>query len=144
MNRKFLSSCAQPIAFAVAVLPEWLWCDTTMAAELAQGLDLLELGCRGNVELVTRDEPFFSFLPLKTVSFFSPIIIMIMCSYHALIKALIARIMHICLNTIFYTHLEHSPTKTIYVRYYLETYMHACTHAHPHTPTHTHLSLIHI
>ena len=107
-----------------------------MAAELAQGLDLLELGCRGNVELVTRDEPFFSFLPLKTVSFFSPIII-IMYSYHALIKALIAHIMHICLNTIFYTHLEHSPTKTIYVRYYLETYMHARTHARTHTHTHT-------
>ncbi|KAL8606412.1 hypothetical protein ACOMHN_060317 [Nucella lapillus] len=38
-----------------------------MVEELAQGLDLLELGCQGNVELVTKDEKCFSPLPLKTV-----------------------------------------------------------------------------
>ena len=37
--------------------------------------------------------------------------------YHALINALSAHMVHINLNTIFYTHIEHSPTKTIYIRY---------------------------
>ena len=32
--------------------------------------------------------------------------------YHALINALGARIIHINLNTIFYTHVEDSPTKS--------------------------------
>ena len=67
-----------------------------MAAELAQGLDLLEIGCHGNVELVTRDEGFSSHLPLKTVSFFSPIII-IMYIYHALINMLSTHMIHILL-----------------------------------------------
>ena len=31
---------------------------------------------------------------------------------------------HINLNTIFYTHVEHSPTKTICIRYYMETHTH--------------------
>ena len=35
---------------------------------------------------------------------------------HALINALSAHIMHMNLNTIFYTHIEHSPTKTISLR----------------------------
>ena len=35
------------------------------------------------------------------------------------------------LNTIFYTHVEHSPTgKTIYIKYYMES-----THTHTHTHT---------
>ena len=34
--------------------------------------------------------------------------------YHALINALSAHMIHISLNMIFYTHVEHSPTKTIY------------------------------
>ena len=38
--------------------------------------------------------------------------------YHALINALIN------LNMIFYTHVEHSPTKTIYTKYYVETHTH--------------------
>ena len=37
--------------------------------------------------------------------------------YHALINALSAHMIHINLNMIFYTHVEHSPTKTIYVKY---------------------------
>ena len=38
--------------------------------------------------------------------------------YHALINALSAHMIHINLNMIFYTHVEHSPTKTIYIKYY--------------------------
>ena len=46
------------------------------------------------------------------------IIIIMMYIYHALINALSAHIIHINLNMIFYTHIEHSPTKTIYIKYY--------------------------
>ena len=35
---------------------------------------------------------------------------------HALIKALSAHMIHINLNMLFYTHVEHSPTKTIYLK----------------------------
>ena len=35
-----------------------------------------------------------------------------MCIYHALINALSAHMTHINLNMIFYTLIEHSPTKT--------------------------------
>ena len=52
--------------------------------------------------------------------------------YHALINALSAHIMNINLNTIFYTYVEDSPTKTIYIRHYMEA------HTHTHTHTHTH------
>ena len=48
------------------------------------------------------------------------IIIIIMYIYHALINALRAHMIHINLNMIFYTHVKHSPTKTIYIKYYLE------------------------
>ena len=40
--------------------------------------------------------------------------------YHALINALSAHMIHINLNVIFYTHVKHSPTKTIYIKYYLK------------------------
>ena len=56
------------------------------------------------------------------------IIIIIMYIYHALINALSAHTIHINLNTLFYTHVEHSPTKTIYIRYYMETHTHTYTH----------------
>ena len=56
--------------------------------------------------------------------------------YHALINALSTHTIHINLNTIFYTHIEDSTTKTIYIRHYMET--HACTHMHKRTHTHTH------
>ena len=46
----------------------------------------------------------------------SPVIIIIMYIYHALINALSAHMIHINLNMIFYTHVEHSPTKTIYIK----------------------------
>ena len=38
--------------------------------------------------------------------------------YHVLINALSAHMIHINLNMIFYTHVEHSPTKTVYIKYY--------------------------
>ena len=61
--------------------------------------------------------------------------------YHALINALSVHMIHINLNIIFYTHVEHSPTKTIYIKYYKKKiikkthYKH--THTHTHTKTHT-------
>ena len=48
----------------------------------------------------------------------SELIIIIMYIYHALINALSAHMIHINLNMKFYTHVEHSPTKTIYIKYY--------------------------
>ena len=64
--------------------------------------------------------------------------------YHALINALSAHMIHMYLNVIFYTHVEHSPTKTIYIKYYLKKqnkthYKHACAHTHTHTHTHAHM-----
>ena len=47
--------------------------------------------------------------------------------YHALINALSAHMKHINLNTIFYTHVEHSPTKTVYIRHYMKTHTHTMT-----------------
>ena len=47
--------------------------------------------------------------------------------YHVLINALSVQVIHINLNTISYTYVEDSPTKTIYIRHYMET------HTHPHT-----------
>ena len=88
-----------------------------------------------------------SFLPFYSI-------IIIMYSYHALINALGAHMIHINLNMIFCTHVEHSPTKRIYIKNYMEkqthtralvhthTHMHkhthACTHKHIHMHTHTH------
>ena len=47
--------------------------------------------------------------------------------YHALINALSAYIIHINLNTMFYTCVEDSPTKTVYIRHYMETHTHIHT-----------------
>ena len=76
------------------------------------------------------------------------IIIIIMYIYHALINALSDPMIHINLNMIFYTHVEHSPTKTIYIKNYTKqqkthykhthTHIHIHTHTHSHTHTHTH------
>ena len=55
--------------------------------------------------------------------------------YQALINALSAHMIHINLNTIFYTHIEDSPTKTVYVRHYVET--HALVHKRKRTHTMT-------
>ena len=81
--------------------------------------------------------------------------------YHVFINTLNAHIILINLNMIFYTYVEHTPTKTIYIKDYTEThtYTHThthttlnsnvydtdvyhasymCTHAHTHIHTHTH------
>ena len=55
--------------------------------------------------------------------------------YHALINSLSAHVIHINLNMIFYTHVEHSPTKTIYIKYLKNNnkkphYKHTHTHTH--------------
>ena len=57
---------------------------------------------------------------------------------HALINALSAHMIHINLNTIFYTQVEHNPTKTVYIRCYMKTHTHTHTHMHAHTHTNTH------
>ena len=68
-----------------------------------------------------------------------------MSIYHALLNALSAHMIHINLNMIYYTHVEHSPTKTIYIKYYTKkltkahykhTRTHMCTHTHTHARTH--------
>ena len=60
--------------------------------------------------------------------------------YHALINALSVHMIHINQYMIFYTHVEHSPTKTIYIKYYTEkrTHTHTYTNTHTHTCKHTH------
>ena len=66
----------------------------------------------------------------------SPIIIIIIMSiYQEPINALSVHMIHINLNMIFYTHVEHSPTKAIYIKYYTEKQTHA-PHTHTHARTH--------
>ena len=74
-----------------------------------------------------------SFLPFY-------LIIIIMYNYHAFNNAMGTHMIYINLNMIFYTHVEHSPTKTIYIKYYMEkqTCKRACTHAHTHIHTYIH------
>ena len=69
-------------------------------------------------------------------------LIIIMYIYHALINALSAHMIHINLNMILYTHAEHSPTKTIYIKYYKKqnknkNVLQTNTHTHTHTHTQT-------
>ena len=71
------------------------------------------------------------------------VIIIIMYIYHALINALSAHMIHININMIFYAHVEHSPTKTLYIKYYKKqsknkNALHTHTHTHTHTHAHTH------
>ena len=42
--------------------------------------------------------------------------------YHALISVLSAHMIHININMIFYTHVEHSPTKTTHTKHHTEVY----------------------
>ena len=48
--------------------------------------------------------------------------LIIMYIYHALINALSAHMIHINLNMIFYTHVEHSPTITFFASVKRERY----------------------
>ena len=50
--------------------------------------------------------------------------------YHALINALSTRMILIKINTLVYTYVEHSPTETIYIRCYMETYARMQAHTH--------------
>ena len=52
----------------------------------------------------------------------SLVVIIIMYIYHALINTLSAHMIHINLNMIVYTHVEHSPTKTICIKYYKKNF----------------------
>jgi len=58
--------------------------------------------------------------------------------YHALINALSAHMMHINLNMIFYTHVEHSPIKTIHIKYYLKKIKNKTKTHYKYIRTHTH------
>ena len=51
----------------------------------------------------------------SNVAVLAPLII-IMYIYHVLINALSTHMIHINLHMIFYTHVEHSPTKTVYIK----------------------------
>ena len=51
--------------------------------------------------------------------------------YYVLINALSTHMIHTDINIIFYIHVKHSLTKTIYIKYYTEK------HANKHTHTHT-------
>ena len=60
--------------------------------------------------------------------------------YHALINALGTHMIHIHLNMIFYTHVEHNPTKTIYIKCYTQQQqqqksLQTHTHTHPADPS---------
>ena len=63
-----------------------------------------------------------------------PIIMIIMYIYPAFINAPSAHMIHINLNMIFYTHVEHSPTKTdnLHKVLYAKTNT-STTHSHTHT-----------
>ena len=68
------------------------------------------------------------------------LILIIMYIYYALVNALSAHIIYINLNTIFYTYVEDSPTKTIYIwkNTHTHTHTHARTHARTRARTHAH------
>ena len=49
-------------------------------------------------------------------------IMIIMYIFHALINALIAHMIHVNLNMIFYTHVEHNPAKTLAINSLVSSY----------------------
>ena len=55
---------------------------------------------------------------------------------HVPINALNVHIIHINLNTIFYTHVEHRPTKTNHTKHHMERPPYTHTHTHTHARTH--------
>ena len=100
----------------------------------------------------------FRCITVIVITFLAIIIIMhiyhaLIYIYYALIYAPSAHMIHINLNTVFYTHVEHSPTKTIYIRIWRHTCVRARAHthtrvhtlsrAHRHTHTHTHTHMTH-
>ena len=72
--------------------------------------------------------PILPTLSLPTPT--TPYIIIIMYIYHVLINALSAHMIHINLNVISYTHVEHSPTKTVFIKYYKKYFSMHYKHTH--------------
>ena len=78
---------------------------------------LIKVACVKSKTSITRNlELLRTKRKLDTADLVATIIIYI---YHALINALSVHMIHINLNTIFYTHVEDSPTKKIFIRYYI-------------------------
>ena len=66
---------------------------------------------------------------------FSMVLIIIIHIHHALINAVSAHMIHINLNTIFYTHVEHLPKQFTYKVLYGNAHTHERAHAHTYTCT---------
>ena len=64
------------------------------------------------VATVTRDRRLIQLFSVHQHGI-TLVIIIILYIYHALINALSAHMIHINLNRIFYTHVEHSPSQKI-------------------------------
>ena len=88
------------------------FCQTVLQRPELKGIEVTLWKC-----LQTKTA-FISFLIFFFFSPVNPFYITITYIYHVLINALSAHMIHINLNMIFYTHVEHSPTKTIYIKYY--------------------------
>ena len=56
--------------------------------------------------------------------------------YHVLLNTLSAHMIHINLNTILYTRVKHSPSKTFDIKYYMEKQTHSLSLSLTHTHTH--------
>ena len=74
-------------------------------------------GCSGDTFVTQACSVYPAVCFNGSLFLYTPIIMYI---YHALINALSAHMIHINLNVIFYTHVKHSPTKTLYIKYYLK------------------------
>ena len=68
-----------------------------------------------SVDDLTQHVATVQVYPIKSET---QLIIIIMYIYHALINAMRAHIIHIHPKQDIYTHTVHSPTKTIYIKYY--------------------------
>ena len=114
------AGCQSPWQSWVGGLSRWR-CTCRACAEMSSWRQRVcrhrEAGCRhhnGYPGQLTVENVPVRFLS-SPLSF---IIIIILYIYHVLINALSAHMIHINLNMIFYTHVEHSSTKTIYIEYY--------------------------
>ena len=95
----------------------------------AAELEMYSAKMGGIIPVANTDEGLQSIILVKKINYPPPpkkqqhtnhtnkIIILI-----ALINALSTHMIHINLDMIFCTHVEHSPTKTIYTNYYTETH----------------------
>ena len=121
MRRKYLKSCSTELS----PLTSWL----TSAISCRAGTERVKLALDGS-------RCGYTLISCRQAK--SGWIIIITYIYHVLINNPSAHTIHINLNTIFYTHVEDSPTETIYVRHYMDTqHTHARTHTHTRTHTYT-------